>query len=168
MTAPPIVHTAVLAPPPAPGRSHPHTPPCRPPAAVRPRVRRAGYEPGRGTGRPRAPAPGAGIPALPVHPEARQVVGRVLRVAAEVLDGRRPENHLAAHADGSVLRCWRAVAASRSRRGAVRFGPLRLDHPRPGVAEVAVVVELDGRPRALAARFDLVGRSWRWTVVRLG
>lgn len=132
-------------------------------------MRRAAYEPGRGSARARAaPPPAAGVPALPHHPDAPEAIGRVLRLAGEVLDGRRPAGHLAPHAEPAVLRCWRLTTAGRRRRSAVRFGPLRLSHPRTGVAEVAVAVELDGGVRALAARFDLARDGWRWTAVRLG
>ena len=151
---------------------HPTAPPVAPPVPSRvpqPRVRRAAYEPGRGSARGRAaPASAAAVPVLPHHPDAPEAIGRLLRLAGEVLDGRRPAGHLAPHAEPAVLRCWRVTTAVRRRRSAVRFGPLRLSHPRAGVAEVAVAVELDGGVRALAARFDLARDGWRWTAVRLG
>lgn len=149
-------------------RAGPRTPPC-PDGPARPRVRRAAYEPGRGTARPRiAPTGDHRVPALPEHPDAREALGRVLRIAGEVLDGRRPESHLAAHADPAVLRCWRVAAGMRRRRSPARLGPLRIGHPRDGAAEVAAVLHVDGTVRALAARFDLAGGRWRWTAVRLG
>ena len=153
----------------APTRTAPaRVPPC-PDTPGRPRIRRAAYEPGRGTARPRtAPIPGHGVPALPEHPGAREALGRLLRLAGEVLDGRRPESHLAAHADPAVLRCWRVAAGARRRRTPARLGPLRIDHPRAGAAEVAAVLHVDGAVRALAARFDLTDGRWRWTAVRLG
>lgn len=149
-------------------RAGPRTPPC-PDGPARPRVRRAAYEPGRGTARPRVvPTGDHRVPVLPQHPDAREALGRVLRIAGEVLDGRRPESHLAAHADPAVLRCWRVAAGRRRRRSPARLGPLRIDHPRDGAAEVAAVLHVDGTVRALAARFDLTGGRWRWTAVRLG
>lgn len=141
---------------------------------TRPRLRRVVYEPAPGEAPLRtAPAGSAPIrPAPPpavVPPDAREPITRLLRLACEVLDGRRPATHLAPHADPSVLRCWRAAAQRRpARRSPARFRRVRLCHPRPDAAEVAVAVELDGGVRALAARFDLRGGRWRWTAVRLG
>jgi hypothetical protein len=44
---------------------------------------------------------------------------------------------------------------------------MRLCLPRSGVAEVAVTCELDGRVRALAARFEHRRAGWCCTVLRL-
>ena len=103
--------------------------------------------------------------------EAHRGVVRVLRLAFEVLDRRRPATHLAAHVDPRVLRYWRASAQQRRVRAPARFTRLRLCLPRPGVAEVAVVCDVDGRIRALAARFERTGpatATWRCTEMRLG
>jgi hypothetical protein len=144
------------------------------PVTTRPRLRRVAYEPAPGEALPRT-APGGPPPARPAPPPvadppaAREPITRLLRLACEVLDGRRPAAQLAAHADESVLRCWRVAAAQRPlRRSPARFRRVRLCHPRPDAAEVAVTVELDGGVRALAARFDLHDGRWRWTAVRLG
>lgn len=106
-------------------------------------------------------------PTVPA-PGVRESVTHVLRLACEVLDGRRPHTHLACHVDESVLRYWRAAASGRRVRSPARFARVRITHPHPGAAEVAVAVELDGGVRALAARFDLAGPHWRWTAARLG
>jgi hypothetical protein len=45
---------------------------------------------------------------------------------------------------------------------------MRVCVPRSGVAEVAVTCEIDGRPRALAARFDRRHTAWTCTALRLG
>lgn len=127
------------------------------PARCRPAA--AGTSPG--TGAPR-------VPRLPDHPDARVVVVRALRLACEVLDGRRPFAHLAAHAEPVVLRYWRAAAATRRSASPTRIGHPHLQHPCDGAAEVATALVVGGRPRALAARFDLVDGKWRWTAVRLG
>ncbi len=108
------------------------------------------------------------MPRLPHHPDARAAVTRVLRLACEVLDGRRPPAHLAAHAEPVVLRYWRAAGGTRRPPTPTRTGRLHLQHPREGATELAAALELRGRPRALAARFDLVEGRWRWTAVRLG
>ncbi|MHA6785106.1 Rv3235 family protein [Pseudonocardia saturnea] len=144
------------------------------PATTRPRLRRVVYEPAPGEAPLRAapapahPAPTARPPAVD-PPAAREPITRLLRLACEVLDGRRPLSQLAAHADESVLRCWRVTAARRPvRRSPARFRRVRLCHPHPDAAEVAVTVELDGGVRALAARFERHGERWRWTAVRIG
>lgn len=144
------------------------------PVTTRPRLRRVAYEPAPGEA-PRRAGPPPADPARTVGPApaapsaAREPITRLLRLACEVLDGRRPATQLAPHADESVLRCWRAAAARRpARRSPARFRRVRLCHPRPDAAEVAVAVELDGGVRALAARFELHGGRWRWTAVRLG
>lgn len=101
-------------------------------------------------------------------PGVRESVTHVLRLACEVLDGRRPHTHLTCHVDESVLRYWRVAASRRRVRSRARFTRIRIAHPHPAAAEVAVAVELDGGVRALAARFDRVGPHWRWTAARLG
>lgn len=143
--------------------------------AARPRLRRICYEPRPGDlpGVPVPPGPlwrPAPVPpvALPTPPGAREAVTRTLRMACEVLDGRRPPQHLTRHADDTVLRYWRVAAGRRQVRSPARFGRVRIDHPHPDAAEVALTVELDGRVRALAARFDLTDARWLWTAVRLG
>ncbi len=149
-----------------------------PPAATpvtRPRLRRICYEPRPGDvpGGPDLPGPlwrpAHSLPlAAGSAPGAREAVTRILRTACEVLDGRRPPHHLARHVDDCVLRYWRVAAGRRQVRSPARFDRLRIDHPHPDAAEVAVAVELDGRVRALAARFDRTDARWLWTAVRLG
>lgn len=117
---------------------------------------------------PVACAPVASGP-VATHAEARRAVARVLRVALEVLDGRRPATQLAGHADPSVLRCWRVAAQQRRVRSPARARRMRLCQPRPGVAEVALVCDLDGTVRAIAARFEHTPAraGWRCTALRL-
>jgi hypothetical protein len=86
----------------------------------------------------------------------------------EVLDGRRPPAQLAVHVEPPVLRYWRAAAQQRLVRSPARFARIRLCLPRCGVAEVAVTCDIDGRARALAARFERDPRGWRCTALRLG
>ncbi len=92
----------------------------------------------------------------------------MLRLACEVLDGRRPAGQLAGHVDDSVLRYWRTATERRRVRTPARFRRMRVSHPHHTAAEVAVALELDGRVRALAARFDLTDGRWRCTALRLG
>ena len=163
--------SALLSTPPV--TAPPRSPSALPPA--RPRLRRTCYEPRPGD-RPGPPEPPGPLwrpaPGTPVvattAPGAREAVVRILRTACEVLDGRRPPQHLSRHADDTVLRYWRAAARARQVRSPARFGRVRIDHPHPAAAEVALAVHLDGRVRALAARFDLTDSRWLWTAVRLG
>ncbi|WP_226369953.1 Rv3235 family protein [Pseudonocardia oceani] len=161
---------ALPAPDPAPA-------PVRAPAPAPrtgPHLRLVRYEPAPGEDPPvppAAPRPSAPAPdAVDDPPGAREAITRLLRLGCEVLDGRRPTAQLAAHSEEEVVRYWRVVAARRpaARRSPARFRRVRLCHPRPDAAEVAVAVELDGGVRALAARFDLRDGRWRWTVVRIG
>jgi hypothetical protein len=158
--------------------------------ALRPRLARIHYEPAPGL-RPNStdpPPPGAAAEpaAATVHRSApsdpltggevsraerrevqRTVTGQ-LRAALEVFDGRRPAAHIADLVTPSVLRYWRAAARQRRVRVPTRFARIRLCLPRSGVAEVAVTCEIDGRPRALAARFERTRGRWLCTTVRLG
>jgi hypothetical protein len=148
--------------------------PAVPVTPTRPRLRRVRYEPGPGQG----PAPVT----PPVPPPRRQrpadgarefvathrAVTRVVRLALEVLDGRRSAVQLAAHFAPTALRYWRAATGQRTPRAPARHGPLRLCLPRPGAAEVAVTCHVDGRVRALAARFEHLDGRWCCTTVRLG
>ncbi|WP_240157658.1 Rv3235 family protein [Pseudonocardia broussonetiae] len=157
----PTPSSALVAPVSTPPRPGPH-------------LRLVRYEPAPGEAPPEPPAaprpsgPPAGVTDDP--PGAREAITRLLRLGCEVLDGRRPTAQLAAHSEEEVVRYWRVVAARRpaARRSPARFRRVRLCHPRPDAAEVAVAVELDGGVRALAARFDLRDGRWRWTVVRIG
>jgi len=99
--------------------------------------------------------------------QAEQAVGRLLRAALEVLDGRRPSAHIAARVSPPVLRYLQLATGRRHARRPVRLRRMRLCLPRSGVAEVAVTCELDGRVRALAARFERRRAGWCCTVLRL-
>lgn len=102
--------------------------------------------------------------------EAHQAVARVFRLAFEVLDGRRQAAHLARHVDAGVLRYWQVVVRQRRLRRPARLRQMRLCLPQPAAAEVAVVCDIDGRVRAIAARFErAVGgpAAWRCTALRL-
>jgi Family of unknown function (DUF6459) len=99
--------------------------------------------------------------------DAHHAVTRVLRLAFEVLDGRRSPLQLVPHFAPEPLRYWRATSGQRTTRAPVRRGRMRLCMPRSGAAEVAVTCEVDGAIRALAARFERIDGRWRCTAVRL-
>jgi hypothetical protein len=146
-----------------------------PTTAPAPRLRRMRYEPEPGVDEEPPPLRIVPLPAPPattsVDDDAlRRSLGGIVRLALEVLDRRRPLAHIAAHFSESALRCWRVAAEQRRVRGPSRIGRLLVCVPRPGAAEVTAVCTIDGRVRALAARFDQAhaGAPWRCTAVRLG
>jgi hypothetical protein len=148
-----------------------------PPAAVptRPRLRRVSYEPepGRAAAAPAPPPrpPGRALPASTAREfvDAHHAVTRILRLALEVLDGRRPAAQLAPHFAPEPLRYWRAAVGQRTGRTPARCGRPRLCLPRSGAAEVAATCQVDDRFRAIAARFERTdGGRWRCTALRLG
>lgn len=173
--------TTLLTPTPPPTLGHP------PVAAVplpsqpaRPRLRRLRHEPEPGevpTDPPPTPVPVPPV-ALPDRAEqadAHRGVTHILRLALEVFDGHRPPAHLAPHVEAHVLRYWRAAVHQRGVLAAPSPGVRRRTRPgRPhvflpgnGVAEVAVTCRMDGRARAIAARFERDERTWRCVAIRL-
>lgn len=147
-----------------------------PPAAPKPRLRRVRYEPEPGRSGTDPPLPTRPAPEPTRSPtttaeraEAHHAITRLLRLALEVLDGRRLPAHLAAYFEPAVMRYWRVVTQQRRVRSPARFRRMRVCLPRSGVAEVAVTCDIDGRARALAARFERgPGVGWRCTALRLG
>jgi hypothetical protein len=142
-----------------------------------PRLRALRYEPPPG-----APWP---LPAAPTIPEQRRrpdasppepperdealhgTAVTVLRLVLEVLDGHRPPAHLHDHLARPALRSVRA--AGRRGSGRSRLTSVRVCRPTTRAAEVAAVYRLDGRARAVAARFEIGSTgSWRCVVLRLG
>ncbi|GAA5112040.1 Rv3235 family protein [Pseudonocardia adelaidensis] len=147
------------------------------PAPVQPRLRPVPYEPLPGQ------APARAAPAEPprrTRPseegppggageflDAHRAATRILRLALEVLDGKRAPMQLEPHFAPRPLRYWRAATGQRVTRAPVRHGRIRLCTPCPGVAEVAVTCRVDGTYRALAARLERADGRWRCTAVRL-
>lgn len=99
---------------------------------------------------------------------AHRAVHGVLRLALEVLDRRRPLAQLTTHFAAAPLRCWRVAVEQRRPRSPAHLRGLRLCLPCPGVAEAAATCAIDGRVRAVAARFERSERGWRCTAIRLG
>lgn len=96
----------------------------------------------------------------------RRAVGTTLRLAVEVLDGKRPPEQLASRLDPGALGRWRAARACRRTSAVSRVLRLRLCLPHPEAAEVAAVCRVDGRVRALAARFERRGPAWTCTLLQ--
>jgi hypothetical protein len=154
----------------------PLTPPATAPPA--PRLRRMRYEPEPGGGGPPQPPPAPPArtpPAVPAIDHAdrdtvRTALAGTLQLAMEVLDGRRPPAHLSRQFDPAPLRYWRAAAQQRRVRSPARATRLVLCRPHADAAELAVVCHIDGKVRALAARFERNDPTtgWRCTAIRLG
>jgi hypothetical protein len=91
---------------------------------------------------------------------ARRTVQLILEVAA----GRRPASALTRHATRDAIAYVRALdpVLGRARTGIRRF---HASQPHEGAVEVNALVHFD-RPRALAARFELVQLD-RWACVAL-
>lgn len=149
-------------------------PPAVPlPSAAAPRLRRMRYEPGPGTVAPvstaAAPSPAESDPHADTE-RMRRVLAGTVRLAMEVLDGRRPSTQLRRHFDAAALRYWRVAAHQRRVRAPARVVRMLLCLPRPGAAEVTAICDIDGRVRALAARFEQPdpAAGWRCTALRLG
>jgi hypothetical protein len=86
--------------------------------------------------------------------------GHVVRLALEVLDGRRPLAHLTPYLEPSALRYLRAAHAQRPVvRPPSRLTSLHVSRPCADAVEVAAVYRLGGRARALAARFEAPARD---------
>ncbi|OJY39521.1 Rv3235 family protein [Pseudonocardia sp. 73-21] len=142
---------------------------------ARPRLRRMRYEPESGATsdpvRARTETGPVDDGRVDVDPEAiRRALHGPLRLAMEVLDGRRPPAHLRRHFAPCAMRYWQVAAGQRRFRAPARLLRVLLCLPRTGAAEVSAVCEIDGRVRALAARFEQPGAGgpWRCTAVRLG
>ena len=97
----------------------------------------------------------------------RRTVDTTLRLAVEVFDGRRPPEQLATRLDPGTLGRWRAQRTRRRKIGVSRVLRLRLCLPHAEAAEVAAVCRIDGRVRALAARFEREGPAWTCTLLQL-
>lgn len=151
----------------------PATGPIR--AGSGPRIRPMRYEPLGGEPCVVLPLP----PPPPPAPAVNAVVDRDERLAPsartcllmllEVLDGRRPANQLADRLSPAALRYLRAAATARRTSVRSTLSSLRICRPGVGVGEVAAVCRLDGRARAVAARFERApDGAWRCVALRLG
>lgn len=120
----------------------------------------------------------AALPAVPVvqdltpDPALPDRARRVLRFVAEVLDGRRSVDQLAPLLSAPALRYLRALTAERpttttTARTGSQVQSVRVAQPTAHAAEVAARIRINGRDRALAARFDRPAGSWSCTTLRL-
>jgi hypothetical protein len=105
-------------------------------------------------------------PAVEELPAAlRERIWHLLNQVLEAIDGRRPVGQLRPH---FTRQAFAAIETrSRGRAAPKRSRPLRLHARQPAddVVEACGLVEIDARPRAVAARFELRERM-RCTVFR--
>ncbi|WP_232665107.1 Rv3235 family protein [Pseudonocardia sp. TRM90224] len=142
-----------------------------------PRVRRMNYEPPTRPTWPiviAVPPPTADVVtevSAEEHAAAHRELAVVMRLAMEVLDRRRPASQLHPFFELDALHYWRALAQQRRPRAPARVKRLLVQLPSSAVVEATAVCVIDGRIRALAARFDRAtgpGARWRCTALRLG
>ena len=137
-----------------------------------PRLRFMRYEPepDAATVRPAPREPEPTAPGPVPSARVRRELAATVRAALEVLDGIRPQTHLGHHFDAATLRYWRVLAHQRQVRAPARVVRMLTCLPRPGAAEVTAVCDIDGRVRALAARFEQPdpASAWHCTALRLG
>lgn len=109
------------------------------------------------------------VPEAPeLDPAVARIVAASTRSLVEALGGRRAWTQVMSLATRSVVAYLRSAAGiyqTRS-RGALLLR-CHVSQPTDQAAEVAATVALLGKPRALAARFDLAAESWRCTAVRV-
>lgn len=119
---------------------------------------------------PPAPAGSASLPAAlpPADLTSSAQVERVLRVAVEILGGRRPARQLSMALRPDVLThlvTLQAVAGDLQ----PRVGKILIQYQGPGTLEVVALVNLSTGVRALAARFEqhIDDDSSRWLCTAL-
>jgi Family of unknown function (DUF6459) len=102
-------------------------------------------------------------------PEPTVVARRLVIGVIETVTGRRPASQLRAHASPTVQAGLARDAGRMSRLGTTRrpaaLHSIHVTEPADGVAEVAAVVRVGDRFRALALRLE--GLDGRWRCVRL-
>lgn len=137
-----------------------------------PRIRRAPYEPEivhRAAADARCPTCGTALaePAPQQHdvptvyaveprndPAVALRFQRLVVLILEAFDGSRSTRQLESVLAAPALRYLKAVAPARRPGRATRLKSVRVYQPTSDSAEVAAVVFIAGRPRALVARFD--------------
>lgn len=129
-------------------------------------IRRMDYEPAEIHTERVAAEPTAITADIVTDPAARTQAHRLLTMALEVIDGRRSPSQLAPLMGIGAGRYLLALVGPR-RTQASRLLSMRVSQPVIDGAEVAALVRINGRRRAVAARFDRGGELWRCTVLRV-
>ncbi|MCU1627911.1 MAG: hypothetical protein JWP64_2860 [Pseudonocardia sp.] len=90
---------------------------------------------------------------------------RGLQAILEAAVGRRSLAQIRRHADRSVLAYLKQIEPACARAGSISLRRFHAAQPHEGALEVTALVEL-GRPRALAARFELAELDlWKCTAL---
>jgi hypothetical protein len=107
---------------------------------------------------------------LPVDPAATVLVSRILALALEVRDGRRSPQQLRTLLTPALVQMvtTRARQAVGSGHRPGRLRPVHVQAVTPTVVEANGVVRRERDSHAVAARLELVGRTWRCTALWLG
>jgi hypothetical protein len=92
---------------------------------------------------------------------------RGLQAILEAAVGRRSLAQIRRHADHRVLAYLKQIEPACARAGSINLRRFHAAQPHEGALEVTALVEL-GRPRALAARFELAELDlWKCTALRI-
>lgn len=138
-----------------------------------PRIRRVNYEP-----RPDAAAapricdcagcaPVAVCEDIALDPRLHSAAHRLFALVLQVLDGHRAAAQLAPLMATTEVSYLRSVVAGVRPRTASQVLRVRVTQPSATAGEVVAVIRVNGRPRAVAARFERDGQAWRCTVLRV-
>ncbi|MBL7495231.1 hypothetical protein I6A84_13365 [Frankia sp. CNm7] len=90
----------------------------------------------------------------------------VVRAIVEMLAGVRPVSHLTGWTTPRLQGALERVGGQYPGRGSVRS--IRIGEPRPGVAEIAAVVNRGDRVAAIALRMEYTGGRWQVTALQIG
>lgn len=95
-----------------------------------------------------------------IPPELHRTVSRLAAGVVEVLRGRRPLDHLAAHTVPGVLDLLGQLRQTRS-LPELRLASLRLSRPATDAVEAAARLQLGARSRAAALRVTAGAEGWQ-------
>lgn len=139
-----------------------------------PRLRRVNYEPrpGDAVTAPRicgcaGCAPVAVCEDIALDPRLHGAAHRLFALAMQVLDGHRAAAQLAPLMATTEVGYLRSIAAGVRPRTSSQVLRVRVTQPSATAGEVAAVIRVNGRSRAVAARFERDGQAWRCTLLRV-
>lgn len=139
-----------------------------------PRIRPVNYEPrpGDAVTTPRI-CDCAGCAAVAVcedialDPRLYGAAHRLFALVMQVLDGHRAAAQLAPLMATTEVGYLCSIVAGVRPRTSSQVLRVRVTQPSATAGEVAAVIRVNGRPRAVAARFERDGQAWRCTLLRV-